>query len=248
MTSPTRLTREMLLGGGLEAMIASLAPEQKVLTAADRHASLQATLAARPQGGDGVWLFAYGSLIWNPTVEVSDRRLARVQGWHRAFCLSTRAGRGTPENPGLLLGLREGGACVGAALRLPEAGVEAELDVLWRREMITAAYQPRWLPIEAPEGGGFGGSGRPDHALAFTIDATSHAYAGELDEAEVITRLATAGGQLGSCADYLFQTCAGLAALGIHDPAMERIAAAVRARLAAAPDAAQALDPAQTTP
>jgi cation transport protein ChaC len=228
MTAPTRLTREMLLDGGLEAMIARLAPEQKLLTAADRHASLQATLAARPEGGDGVWLFAYGSLIWNPTVEVTERRLARVHGWHRAFCLTARAGRGTPENPGLLLGLREGGACVGAALRLAEAGLEAELDVLWRREMITAAYRPRWLAIEAPDGGGFG------HALAFTIDATSHAYAGELDEAEVVARLATAGGLLGSCADYLFQTCAGLTALGIDDPAMERIAAAVRARLAAA--------------
>lgn len=227
MTAP-RLTRELLLEGGLADLIAQSLPGQRVLSAAERRASLAAALDARPEQGAGLWLFAYGSLIWNPTIHVGERRVARVGGWHRAFCFVTRAGRGTPQCPGLVLGLRAGGQCLGAVLRVAEAGLEEELDLLWRREMVTGAYRPRWLAVEDAAGAPLG------QALAFTIDASSHSYAGDLPEAEVIARLATAGGALGSCAEYLFQTCEGLASLGIHDPAMDRIAASVRAQMAAA--------------
>ncbi len=225
--APPRLTREMLLGGGLADMIARASPQMRVLSEAERRASLHAALAARPERGDGVWLFAYGSLIWNPTIRVTAQRAATVQGWHRAFCLATRAGRGTPENPGLLLGLRPGGSCVGAVLRVPEDGLEHELDLLWRREMVTGSYTPRWLDATDEAGATLGG------ALAFTIEDTSHGYAGDLPEAEVVERLATAGGELGTCADYLFRTCEGLHRMGIRDPALDRIAALVLARHAA---------------
>ena len=221
------LTRELLLGGGLADIIARSSPSVRVLSAAERHASLRVTLAARPEHGDGVWLFAYGSLIWNPTIAVGAVRPALVQGWHRAFCLTTRAGRGTPDNPGLLLGLCTGGDCAGAVLRVAEDGLAHELDVLWRREMVTGAYTPRWLPVADPAGTAFG------HALAFTIDASSQGYAGDLTETATVERLATAGGELGTCADYLFRTCEGLHAMGIRDRALERIAALVQARQAA---------------
>ncbi len=221
------LTRELLLGGGLAEIIARTTPNVRVLSDAERRASLDAALADRPEQGNGIWLFAYGSLIWNPTIHVGERRIATVPDWHRAFCLSTRAGRGTPEVPGLLLGLRAGGHCQGAVLRVEEDGLERELDVLWRREMVTGAYTPRWLAVTDPSGIAFG------HALAFTIEPTASAYAGDLSEAETVERLAMAGGELGTCAEYLFRTCEGLRGIGIRDPALDRIAVLVQARLAA---------------
>jgi glutathione-specific gamma-glutamylcyclotransferase len=224
--APHRLTREMLLRGTLGELIARATPDVRVLTAEERRASLHACLAQRTEHGDGVWLFAYGSLLWNPTVHVTDRRVAEVRGWHRAFCLGTKVGRGTHDNPGLLLGLREGGACHGAVLRVAEAGLEGELDVLWRREMVTAGYVPRWLAVHDEAGAPFG------HALAFTIDPTGHGYEGDLAEADVVRRLATAAGELGSSAEYLFRTWDGLRGLGIEDPLLERLAALVHAELA----------------
>ena len=225
MTGPDdgpRLTRQMLLAGGLAELIARVTPDVPVLTDAERAASLRATLAERPEHGDGIWLFAYGSLLWNPTIHVGERRVAEVRGWHRAFCLGTRVGRGTHDNPGLLLGLRAGGTCTGAVLRVAEAGLEHELDVLWRREMVTKGYVPRWLEVWDAAGAPFG------RALAFTIEPGGHGYEGELTETEIVRRLATARGELGSSAEYLFRTREGLRALGVEDAQVERLAAEVR--------------------
>ena len=216
-----RFTRDLLLRGGLADMIARCTPHIRVLTDAERRASLHAALAERPEHGDGVWLFAYGSLIWNTTIRTGDRRVARVHGWHRAFCLATNAGRGTPDNPGLLLGLWQGGDCMGAALRVAEDGLEHELDVLWRCEMVTAGYVPRWLALADAEGTAFG------HGLGFTIDPAGPGYESALAEAEMVHRPATARGELGSSAEYLFRTWDGLRGMGITDPYLERIATLV---------------------
>jgi cation transport protein ChaC len=220
-----RLTRELLLAGGLADMIARATPHIRVLTPAERHASLTAVLAERPEHGDGIWLFAYGSLIWNPTIRVGERRVATALGWHRAFCLSTSVGRGTPDNPGLLLGLRQGGSCAGAVLRVAEADIAHELDVLWRREMVTAGYVPRWLAVVDAHGAPFG------HAIGFTSDPSGPGYIDDLAEDQVIRRLATARGELGSSAEYLFRTWHGLRAMGISDPLVDRLAPLVEAML-----------------
>jgi cation transport protein ChaC len=222
---PLALTRELLLRGDLPALIAKFLPDMRLLSDAERAASLHAILAARPEHGDGVWLFAYGSLIWNPTIHYRARRLARAVGWHRAFCLTVRAGRGTPANPGLMLGLKSGGACTGAAFRIEEALVEQELDLLWRREMVAEGYVPRWVTIEDAEGNEIGA------AIAFTINPAGPSYCGELPETEVVRRLATARGGLGTGAEYLFNTRDGLRSLGIRDPFVERLAALVSAEL-----------------
>jgi len=226
--APPLLTRELLLRGGLAEMIARRLPHVRVLTEAERHASLHAALADRPEHGDGIWLFAYGSLIWNPTIHVVEQRLARVAGWHRAFCLRTPLGRGTPDNPGLTLGLRPGGDCEGAALRLAEPGLEHELDVLWRREMVTAGYVPRWLALRDADGAVFG------HGLAFTVNPDGPSYEDAVPEAEAVRRLATAQGELGSSAEYLFRTVAGLHGMGLRDAHLEHVARLVRAWSAAA--------------
>ncbi|MDI4663187.1 gamma-glutamylcyclotransferase [Xanthobacter autotrophicus] len=215
------LTRELIESGGIDAIAARDAPALRVLTDAERAASLRATLDARPDGD--AWLFAYGSLIWNPTVHALECRTGRIEGWHRAFCLTTLIGRGTPDNPGLTLGLDEGGACAGVALRIDEDILERELAILWRREMLSGAYVPRWLDVFDADGVRFGS------AISFTINRANCQYAGGLPRAEIVRRLASASGAIGSAAEYLFQTCAGLRAHGIPDPALEALADEVAA-------------------
>ncbi len=216
------LTRALLEAGGVDDMVARAAPDMRLLTEAERSQSLRDTLAGRHMG-EPVWLFGYGSLIWNPQMQWLDRRPATVRGWHRAFCLSTRAGRGTTDNPGLVLGLDVGGHCTGVAFRLADAGLEAELALLWRREMLAGSYVPRWLDLEDAAGDRFGS------AIAFTVNTEADQYAGGLAHEAVINRLATAGGELGTCADYLFRTCEGLRAEGLPDPELDRLAAIVAA-------------------
>ena len=150
-----------------------------------------------------------------------------IDGWHRAFCLSVCAGRGSPDNPGLVLALDAGGACTGVAYRIAEGILRDELDLLWRREMVSGAYTPHWVDLVDPCAGGCFGRG-----IAFTIDPCAEQYAGGLAEDEVVRRLATASGALGSAADYLFRTCEGLRAHGIPDPELEHLASAVTGEIA----------------
>jgi glutathione-specific gamma-glutamylcyclotransferase len=219
------LTRETIEAGGIDAMVARDAPAVRVLSEAERKESLRRTLAAKPR--EAVWLFGYGSLIWNPTVRFVERRVAHVTGWHRAFCLATPAGRGSVDNPGLVLGLDKEGHCEGVAFRISADIVESELATLWKREMLSAAYVPRWLDLLDKDERRFG------CGIAFTIDRDGEHYAGHLTRDLVIRQLATAAGALGSSADYLFRTCEGLRAHGIPDPDLERIEAEVAAIRAA---------------
>lgn len=220
------LTREWLLQGGLADSIRASNPDLRVHTDEERAENLRALLAGRPEQGNGVWVFAYGSLIWNPAIHVAERRTARALGWHRGYNLATKGGRGTPDNPGMLLGLQPGGDCLGVALRIEEQLVQAELDILWRREMVAAGYIPRWVEVETMEGARFG------HAIAFTINPDGPSYCPPLPEDELVRRIATACGPLGTAAAYTFNTRDGLRAHGIVDPMVERIADAV-ARLQA---------------
>jgi cation transport protein ChaC len=214
------LTRELIQNGEFDAIIAGAAPAMRLLSDAERDESLRATLASRPEGA--VWLFGYGSLIWNPILHFVERRTARIKGWHRSFCLSSLAYRGSNKNPGLVLGLEAGGECGGVAFRIADDMLEAELSLLWRREMLSNSYVPRWLDV-SEEGTRFG------TAIAFTVDQGGDHYAGALELEEVIRRLSTASGALGSGADYLFRTCEALRSHGIPDPDLEHIAARVDA-------------------
>ena len=217
------LTRDLLLSGGFAEQIQRLQPEMRLLTDAQRHASLASILAERPDHGRGVWVFAYGSLIWNPAIHVAEHCLARVVGWHRSFCLATRAGRGDAQTPGMLVGLEEGGECVGSVLRVAEEHVATELDILWRREMVGHGYIPRWLDVESLDGAPLG------QAITFTIDPHGPNYAGDVPERELIRRIANARGILGTSWDYLVNTRHGLRELGVADPLIERIGAIVEA-------------------
>lgn len=217
------LTRETLQDGILQRLIARHAPSLQSLTNEEREASMNATLAARPDPDDrdGAWLFAYGSLVWNPAFHFSDRRVARIRGWSRKFCLSTPIGRGSPDNPGLLLGLDRGGSCSGVAYRIAGDVLTQELSILWRREMLSGSYIPRWVALYEVDDR----DERPKpfaHAITFTIDPASPSYCGEATDHEKIRRLATAAGLLGSSKEYLVRTRDGLREVGIVDPEIER--------------------------
>ncbi|WP_157687177.1 gamma-glutamylcyclotransferase [Burkholderia lata] len=218
-SSPT-LTRQLLEEGSVAALAAIDSPGMRMLTESERSASLRETLAARPAGD--IWVFGYGSLIWNAAIDAVERRVARVDGWHRSFCLSITALRATADRPGLMLALDRGGSCHGAAYRLAEANIERELQLLWRREMVCGAYVPRWVDLKGISGEAIGS------AIAFTIDTTVPQYAGHLEHDVVVRKLATASGTLGSARDYLFRTCEGLRASGLRDAALEHLAASVR--------------------
>jgi cation transport protein ChaC len=212
------LTRELLQSGGMLEWIRRTNPDLRLLTDEERSASLRAMLDARPERGGGVLVFAYGSLIWNPCIHIKGVQLARAVDWHRSFCLGVKSGRGTPENPGVMLGLRPGGECWGTVLHVAEEAVETELDLLWRREMVADGYIPRWVEVRDVADEKLG------HAIAFTINPKGPAYVGDLPEEEVVRRLATARGRLGTGAEYLFHTRDSLRALGITDPFLERVA------------------------
>jgi glutathione-specific gamma-glutamylcyclotransferase len=207
------LTRDLIEAGAIDAMAMRDAPTVRILSDVERQESLARTLAAKPR--DDIWLFGYGSLIWNPTVHFVERRVARVSGWHRAFCLATLAGRGSLDNPGLVLGLEHGGYCDGIAFRISGDVAEVELAMLWKREMLSGAYVPRWLDLLD------GGGNRFGCGIAFTIDSACEHYDGGLDREQLVRRLATASGALGSSADYLFRTCEGLREDGIYDAELE---------------------------
>jgi len=223
LEKPFALTREYLQSGGLSESIRRTNPDVRLLTDDERRASLDAILAERPEHGDGLWVFAYGSLIWNPAMHITARLLARVDGWHRDYCLATTGGRGTPDNPGMLLGLKPGGACVGAVLRIDEDVLREELEILWRREMVADGYIPRWIAVETPAGKPLGS------AIAFTINPEGPSYCGPMPESDLVRRIATARGSLGTAADYLFNTRDGLRSMGITDPLLERLGNAVSA-------------------
>ena len=182
--------------------------------------SLTAMIKARPKGA-GWWVFAYGSLLWNPLFPFAEARPAILRGLHRRFCLRSLASRGTPDLPGLVLGLDRGGACTGVAYRLPAPVAMDELHLLWRREMVVGAYRPRWVRVRSGE--------REIHALTFAVRHAHPQYAGRLSLEEEARVIAGAKGAFGSSLDYLERTRVALVSHGIVDPYLERLAARITA-------------------
>ncbi|MEP6721988.1 MAG: gamma-glutamylcyclotransferase [Variovorax sp.] len=179
-------------------------------------------------GHEDLWVFGYGSLIWRPEFDHTERRPARVHGWHRALKMWSRVNRGTPQNPGLVFGLLSGGSVQGMVFRIPAAdGLEA-LGRLWLREMPTGVYDPRWLDCITP-----GGTVR---ALAFTLSRRSPNFTGELSEARYREIFASATGRYGTSIDYARQTLLELQRHAIHDAALARLVRLAVADLSAAAD------------
>ena len=212
------LTRDQIRNGNVRQMIADLGITMRLLSDDELAASRAATLA----GADlsrGVWLFGYGSLIWNPAFHFTDRLTGTVFGHHRRFCLWTHLGRGCPDRPGLVLGLERGGSCRGVAFHIAADAVEEELAIVWRREMLSGAYVPRWIDVHTVLG--------VVRAITFVINHAHERYARYLPDDQVAEVIAQAEGFLGPCADYLIKTVDHLAQLGIHDRPLEKLRAHV---------------------
>jgi glutathione-specific gamma-glutamylcyclotransferase len=167
-----------------------------------------------------VWIFAYGSLMWNPEMRFEEALPARVYGYHRSFCLYSPEYRGTREKPGLVLGLDRGGSCRGIAYRLPQATLAAEIDLLWIREMTGFVYHMTKLRMVTADG--------PVDGYAFTVRRDSRDYAGRLTPDAVARIVATSKGDRGTGRDYLSNTVQHLEQLGIAEGALHHIQRLVR--------------------
>ena len=178
--------------------------------------------------GEDIWVFAYGSLLWDPGFEFAEAAPAQLFGYHRQFCIHSWIYRGTERHPGLVLGLDRGGSCLGRAYRVRARDAGDVLGYLWDREMTSNVYMHRLLlaRCQGPQG-----SSVPCHTWA--ADRAHPQYAGRRPIAETAEIIAGATGQGGANHDYLRNTVAHLDELGIGDGPLHRLLALVDGRLAA---------------
>ena len=192
-----------------------------------------ADLGGGSHGGGELWVFGYGSLMWMPGFDYLERRLARLGDFKRCFSLASWHYRGTPERPGLVLGLdwAPGESCVGVALRVCPSQDRHVREYLAQRELVSYAYFETLYPVELLCDGP--GQGETRHAICYIVDRTHEQYAGRLPLEAQAERILGAAGMSGPNADYLMKTLAKLDELGIPDPELARLGELVRARQAA---------------
>jgi cation transport protein ChaC len=165
----------------------------------------------------GLWLFAYGSLIWSPNFDYVDPRRGTIYGWHRAFCLELTRWRGTPEQPGLMMALERGGCCTGVVYRLPEGKHGGHIRRLVEREITVREDlgMVRWSIVHTDTG--------PIRALVFWAGPEGEGISLKLPLKRVAWILARACGTAGSCASYLYNTVAKLQEYDMHDRNLWRL-------------------------
>jgi cation transport protein ChaC len=196
-------------------------PENWRLSDEARDATRKEALAGR--NGD-LWLFAYGSLMWDPAIHIVEIRTGALKGFHRRFCLKTQIGRGSADKPALMAGLDEGGTCQGLVFRIPAQCVERETEILWMREMIAGTYVPTFVPIETPQG--------DVEALTFVMNRSSSRYV-RLEIEETARLIVTGRGVRGTCLEYLENLAERLDLLGLSDPDIDELRLRVRQLLEA---------------
>ncbi|MBP2171134.1 cation transport protein ChaC [Erwinia toletana] len=213
------LTRDFLLKADCKTAFGTI-EESLLWTCEQRASSLAAALACRPDHSP-VWIFGYGSLMWNPVFESDEVASGTLRGWHRAFCLRLTAGRGTHNQPGRMLALKEGGQTSGLAFRLPEEKLHEELELLWKREMITGCYLPTWCELALEDG-------RNVTALVFIMDPRHPLYEADSCASTIAPLIARASGPLGTNAQYLFSLEQELVKRGMHDKCLTDLVQQVR--------------------
>jgi cation transport protein ChaC len=186
------------------------------LTDEAREATRAAAMAGR--AGD-LWLFAYGSLMWDPALRIVEIRTGRLPGYRRRFCLKIQIGRGSADKPALMAALDQGGECCGLVYRIPAEQVDRETEILWMREMIAGSYVPTFLHVDTPQG--------PVDALAFVVNRQSRQFY-EADAAEAAQMIASGSGLVGTSLEYLEKLTERLQLVGLSDPAMEELLTRIR--------------------
>jgi len=166
----------------------------------------------RERWDEDIWVFGYGSLMWDPGFRFAEVRCAVLPGYHRSFCLRSELGRGTKERPGLMAGLIEGGSCRGLAFRIANALIEEETQLIWRREMLTHTYAPTFLTVETAPG--------PVEALAFVVDPAARNFQPGMSDEETARYMATGAGYYGTSLGYLESLAEHFESMGIEDEAL----------------------------
>ena len=201
LEDPTGPTPPAVLVAGRETLLESLTP------------------------GEDIWVFAHGSLLWDPGFEFTEAAPAQLFGYHRQFCIHSWIYRGTERHPGLVLGLDRGGSCHGRAYRVAAQNAGHVLGYLWDREMTSNVYMHRLLLTRC--------RGRTIACHTWAADRAHPQYAGRRPIAEAAEIIAGATGRSGANHDYLRNTVAHLDALGIGDGPLHRLLVLVDRRLEA---------------
>ena len=211
-----QMSREEILDGTIETVVRDALRRHNIplKPAAERRAIMRTMLAELAPGEDP-WVFGYGSLMWNPAFDFTERRCGRVFGYHRRFAFWSKMGRGSDERPGMMLGLAKGGSCAGLALRVAREHAERELQSVFMREMMTTSYRARLVPVHTDRG--------IVRAITFVANPEHAFYAGRVPSETAARHIAFAEGHLGPCRDYLYNTVRQLEAHGIPDRAMHEL-------------------------
>jgi glutathione-specific gamma-glutamylcyclotransferase len=178
-------------------------------------ASIDAALASRPDGEDGVWLFVYGVLAADPPFAYEDRAKATLPGFRRSFCLHDTFNRGTARAPGLVLGLEPGDGCDGLAYRIAEKDLREGLGAVWRQEMRFPCYKPMWHEA----------SWANDRRMVLLFDTNRSGpfYWPETDEARTADEIAVRSGPAGTNQAYLNETIRAFRDASVVDPYLDRV-------------------------
>ncbi|QPC45205.1 gamma-glutamylcyclotransferase [Kaustia mangrovi] len=169
------------------------------------------------------WVFGYGSLMWRPGFAFAERREATLVGAHRRLCVYSHVHRGTPDRPGLVLGLDRGGSCRGMAFRVMPEQWEETLAYLREREQATMVYREAWRTVTLPATDD--APAREARALAYLVDRRHPQYAGHIGADEQLPYVLNGHGRSGPCPDYVRNTVVHLREMGIADPLLERLVA-----------------------
>lgn len=163
-----------------------------------------------------LWVFGYGSLMWRPGFDFEEQHLAYVKGYHRSLCVFSHVHRGTPDRPGIVLGLDRGGSCRGVAFRISAMRRFMTLEYLRAREQVTAVYRETFLTATLDHG-------EKVACAAYIVDRKHPQYAGRLPEAELARLVLQGQGISGKNTDYVRATNQHLLAVGVKDPVLTRL-------------------------
>ena len=171
------------------------------------------------QSAEDLWVFAYGSLMWRPDFDHLERRSARLVGAHRALCVYSFVHRGTPEKPGLVLGLDRGGNCRGIAYRVAAAKRTQTIEYLRAREQVTLVYREAWRRVWLDDDPKLS-----VHALCYMVDRGHRQYAGRLSLTEQLHYVRQGHGRSGNNRDYVLATVKEIEAQGYRDKELHALA------------------------
>ncbi|KAA9369172.1 gamma-glutamylcyclotransferase [Ochrobactrum quorumnocens] len=162
------------------------------------------------------WVFGYGSLMWRPGFAHVETMRARLHGYRRSLCIYSHVHRGTPDHPGLVLGLDAGGSCLGIAFRVPGDMTDEVMVYLREREMSNQVYHEKWLRLRLADG-------RDVQAVTYVADRRHIQYAGSLKAEDAAAIVASAQGDSGANVDYVSNTLEHLRNMRVRDHALEHV-------------------------